>query len=488
LNVSKILVGNIKGPPGVGVGLEPSGDATGLTDPVNITNLLNLAGVATLQPGTFLVNGSSAFVLSSVGSALKGAGKGATKITIGSSFSASQFISITADRCSVSDLSIVGASSTVTSNPVVDAIHSSGVQGSHFENLFFQYINGWMIDPQGGSSRAAVDTFITNVTGRNCAAGVRLLGVTGSNFLGEYFVDNLQLQQMGASSGSRANLDAFLVQDVSDVVANNINIGTTSGTIGAAIHVNGACATIKMNNVDVGSQTAAGVTAAILIDSGTNGSPTDVSILNGGAEGGVAVCRVDAGNDIVLNGLRLHQGYTSGLVVNGGDVRAFACSMSSNNQSGGTGYDIDTSAMTGGQAKFIGCQTESAIGIATPGQVTNPVNTSNHAYYNDCFFVGTGTTPSNVFNGTPQRAVNCLGHNPRGQVTATSIGTSPFTPSAYQTPLNIIFTAINGMTDFAINGVSVGLPGVRVPYYIGVRQAVTVTYSGTPPTWLWFGL
>jgi hypothetical protein len=50
-----------------------------------------------------------------------------------------------------------------------------------------------------------------------------------------------------------------------------------------------------------------------------------------------------------------------------------------------------------------------------------------------------------------------------------------------------IFTAINGMTAFAIGGTSVPLPTVGVPYFVPVRESVTVTWSGTAPTWQWFG-
>jgi hypothetical protein len=162
--------------------------------------------------------------------------------------------------------------------------------------------------------------------------------------------------------------------------------------------------------------------------------------------------------------------------------------MNSNNQSGGTGYDIDCSGMTSGNFRAIACQCETAIGSSTAGEVPNTVNASSHGYFFNCFFTGTGTAASNVFNGTHQRVVDCVGYNPRGQVTAPAVGTSPYTPGTYQTNLMVVFTAINGMTQFAIGGVAVPLPAVGVPYPIGVRESMTVTWATTAPTWLWFGL
>ena len=413
---------------------------------------------------------------------------GLTTLSIGASFAGSSAIFAMTDSVEVRDLTIAGANSTTASNPACNAITVSGAGHVKIQDVFFKNINGYCLAVTGTPSKTCVDFMASRLIGRNCAAGVHALGVLGTSFLGEYFFTDLQFQQMGVTTGANANLDAMLIEDVSDVLVQGVNIGTAAGTTGAAIHVKGACSTVKLTNVDVGANTAAGVAAAILIDSGTNGSPSDVSIINGGAEGGVAVCRIDAGNDIVLTNLRLHQAYTSGLVVNGGDVKAMACSMSSNNQNGGTGYDIDCSGMSSGNFRAIACQTESAIGTSTSGQVPNSVSTSTHAYFLNCIFQATGSAPSNVFTGTPQQIVNCVGYNPRGQVTPPGIGTSPFTPGGFQTPLMVIFTAINGMTQFAVGGVAVPLPAVGVPYPIGVRQSMTITWSGSVPTWLWFGL
>ena len=457
-------------------------DPTGVADSTAAINAASAAGVAILPPGTFLLNSSTPLT-----GPVRGAGIGLTFLKIGASFTGAAAISVTADAVEVADLGIIGASGTTTSNPVCNGIEVTGAGRVKVRDIWFKNINGWCFEAAATASKTCVDMMVARLIGRNCAGGIHDLGVTGTSFLGEHFFTDLQFQQMGVTTGGSANLDILLIEDVTDVLVQGINAGTAASATGCAIHVKGACSTVKLTNVDVGANQAAGVAAAIFIESGANGTPSDVTVINGGAEGGNAVCRVDAGNDLVLTNLRMHQGYTAGLDINGGDVRVMACSFASNNQAGGTGYDIDTSGMSSGNARFITSQTETALGSGA-GLVTNPVNTSTHAYFIGCFFVGTGTAPSNVFNGTPQQVQSSVGYNPRGQVTAATITASPFTPGTYQTPLMVIFTAINGMTQFAIGGVAVPLPAVGVPYPIGVRQSMTITWATTAPTWAWFGL
>jgi hypothetical protein len=470
-------------------GADPTGVADSTAAISNALAAVPSGGQTVYLPaGTYLLNGASALTLSVAGTRLTGAGPG-TVIKIGASFSAAEAVNITADACVVSDLSIVGASTTVTSNPVADAIQLVGQQRCRIRDVFFQYVNGWAIDAQGSASRGSLDLMIRGIVARNCAAGIHCLGVTGSSFLGEYFLTDLQMQQMGATTGGSANLDALLIEDISDVLVQGVNIGTASGTTAGAIHVKGACATVKLTNVDVGTNTAATVAPAIFVESGTNGTPGDVTIINGGAEGGVATCRVDAGTDIVLTNFRVHQAYNSGLVINGGEVLVIGCSMAANNQSGGTGYDIDCSAMTTGNARFVACRTESSLGTATPGQVTNPVAASSHGYFDNCYFIASNNAPSTVFAvGTPQRIKNCVGYNPRGSITAPTIGASPFTSNTSQQDVLIIFTAVNTLTAFKIGGTATSvLPVNGQAYFVPARSSLELDYSGAAPTWQWYG-
>lgn len=446
-------------------------------------------GLVLIPPGTYVFNGSAS-IIPAAGTSFIGCGTGVTILKIGASFSAAQLFNVTNDSCTISGMSIVGNSSTVTSNPVADAIQITGSQRDSMHDLFFQYINGWAIDAAGSASRGSLDLMIRSIVARNCAAGIHCLGDTGSSFLGEYFLTDIQIQQQGVTSGGSANLDALFVEDCSDVLIQGVNIGTASSTTGCAIHVKGASSTVKMTNVDVGANQAAGVPAAIFVESGANGTPGDVSIINGGAEGGNAVLRVDAGTDLVFTNFRVHQAYTSGIVVNGGEVEFLACSMAANNQSGGTGYDIDISAMTTGNARFIACRTESTLGTSTAGLVTNPVAASSHGYFDNCYFIASNNAPSTVFaaGGTPQRIKNCVGYNPRGSITAPTITASPFSSNTSQQDVLIIFTAVNTLTAFKMGGTSTSvLPVNGQAYFVPARSSLELDYSGAAPTWQWYG-
>ena len=159
---------------------------------------------------------------------------------------------------------------------------------------------------------------------------------------------------------------------------------------------------------------------------------------------------------------------------------AIGCSLAANNQNGGTAYDINCSGMTGGNFRAVACRLETAIGTRTAGEVPNSVNASTHAYFKSCFFIATGSSPSNVFTGTPQQVTECVGYNPRGTVTAPSVGTSPYTPSRYQTPLMVVFTAINGMTPFEIGASSIGYPVVTVAAGLNGGEISTIaSWGGT---------
>ena len=87
-------------------------------------------GNVLVPPGTYLLNSSAAVALSVAGTIFVGSGKGVTIVKIGGSLSASEAFAITANFCGLRDMSIVGASSTVTSNPAANAIEVTGSPSS----------------------------------------------------------------------------------------------------------------------------------------------------------------------------------------------------------------------------------------------------------------------------------------------------------------------------------------------------------------------
>jgi len=254
--------------------------------------------------------------------------------------------------------------------------------------------------------------------------------------------------------------------------------GTTAG---AAVHVKGNCALAAFTNADVG-----GGADVILIEDSANGSPNGVTFNGGGAQDATAGAGVHitgaAGNVVFSGGFTFNGNALDGANVAGtGTGTQFSnCLFKNNNTSAGTAYDLNIT-----QAQFVyvkDCRIDSVSGT-----VTNPVSDTGHkGVFSGCAFDG-GYTPSAVFNGSPQLIRDCRGYNPRGPSTAPTIGASPFTPSASAGDVSIIFTAINGMTAFAIGGTSIGvIPPVGAAYRIPARQSVTVTWATTAPTWLWF--
>jgi hypothetical protein len=384
---------NVKQSPYNATGNGATDDTAAIQNAINA--LSSTGGVVYLPAGTYLLNGTSALSLASAGVRLLGDGTVTSVIKIGSSFTAPEAIAITADSCRVSDLSIVGASSTIASNPACNAVEITGSQRIKIYDIFAQYINGWVIESVGSASRGNLDTMFRGIVGRNCAGGVHTKGVSGSSFQGEQFLTDIQLQQIGTATGGNANLDGLLVEDCSDVLAQGVNIGIATGSTGGAIHIKGACATVAVTNSDAGANAAAGGAPSIHIESSTNGSPSGVTINGGSSEGGSVAIQVDAGSDITLNGIRGHQAYTDGLQINGSsaEVLAIGCSLAANNQSGGTGYDINSSSMSGGNFRAVACRTESTIGSATAGDVTNPVATTTHSYFLNCFFIASNKIP-----------------------------------------------------------------------------------------------
>jgi hypothetical protein len=443
-------------------------------------------GVVYLPAGTYLLNGSAGLSLATSGVKLVGDGTAITVIKIGSSFSAAQAIAITADSCRVSDLSILGVSSTVTSNPICNGIEITGSQHVKVHDIFAQYINGWAIESVGGSARGNLDSMYRGIIARNCAGGMHFKGVTGSSYAGEQFATDIQLQNIGAASGANANLDAYLIEDCQDILTQGINAGAAGGTqTGSTIHIKGACSACYFTNIDVGMITVGTASPTILIESSTNGIPS-CAFDNGVVEAGNYGISVTAGTDVVFGRLQVKLNNLHGVSLTGGTrIYLQGCSFSSNNQSNGTAYDIYAALSTFG---FV----ENSI-LASPvgsgaGNVTAPVNDSTQKLYIfSTAFLGTNTTPSNVFasGGTPQIVRSSPGYNPRGAITAPTIGASPYTASTSQNDVTIVFTAINGMTAFEIGGTSVGTPTTGQAYHIPARLNVEIIWATTVPTWIW---
>jgi hypothetical protein len=470
------------------------GAAVGASNVTPVFNAVPGGARIRVPGGTYQLNDSSSVNVNAASTVFEGDGRGPSVVKLGSSFSAAQAFAITAALCGIRDLSIVGANSTTTSNPVAKGVQATAAQRLSLRDLFFQYINGYAIDLLATSTFNA-DAMIGRIVARNCAGGLHLKGVTGSSFLGENFLSEIQLQQMGVSSGASANLDAILVEDSQDMQFQSVNIGMVAGT-GSAFHIKGPCSSVMMSNPDLGMATTGA--PCVFIEADANGVPSGISFVGGVIQNGLNALKITAGVDIKFIGVTFKGSTGSNVVITGGtaggqcdNIRFFGCTFKTGGQGGGTCYDIDLNGMVTGWAYFQNCSFESAIGSGA-GFITNPVNDTGHrGIFESCSFRGLNNTPSTVFSsgGTPQIIRNSTGYSPRGNITAPTITTGVFTTTTSQHDVMIIFTSIGGMTAFKIGSTSVGvLPVAGVPYYLGARTSLEVDSATTAPTWQWFAL
>jgi hypothetical protein len=389
-------------------------DPTGTADSTAAINAALAAvpaggGAVYVPAGTYLVNTATALAMTAAGTVLRGDGPMATIIRVGSSFTGAQVLGITADSCEVRDIGFAGASSTVTSNPARNAVElGPGVQHCRLSNLWFQYVNAWCIESVGGASRANLDTMIDRVVCRNCAAGIHVQGVSGSGFSAEHFLSGIQMQQMGASTGTSANLPALELQDCQDTLVLNLNIGVAAGT-GSAITIIGAVSTALFGNVDV----AGGTNTVTIADSGGN-SPGSVFFSCGTIQQstlGPGLSVTGGAQDIECDHVYFHRCSAAGIQVSNTGLAPCMltdCRWNANNQAAGaTQYDADFSTAT--TAWMVrGGLFSSAVGTLTAGKVSAPVNDPGQvATFLGTNFNGTGTLTSNVGTG-PLVLYDCI--------------------------------------------------------------------------------
>lgn len=461
-------------------------DPTGAIDSAAAINegLQNGLGIL---PGVFMIN--SPVFLNQAGMRLTGFGAGMSGLVAGPSYSGGPMVQVTADSCVIDHLSLAGASGTVASNPAVNGIQITGAQHTRVRNIYGSLLNGYLIESLGATATGNLDTMITDVIGRQCAGGIHLQGVSGSSFAGEHFLSGIQLQRIGGGSGSIH--DAMLLEDIGDVIVQNYNGSVLGGSAaGITCHVKGACFACFFTNTDIGMITRGTVSPTLLVESGTNGSPSGLGWTGGIMQAGNVGVEVDAGIDIGFHSIKIKNNTTDNVLLTGGDQVVFDadCNFATGNQAGGaSANDVHITSSTG-FFHFIGDYFASPVNATpTAGSVTNPVNDVNHrGFFEKCHFAGSGNTPSTVFSGTAQIVRDCAGYSPRGSITAPTITTGTFSSNTSQHDVTIIFLTIGGMTAFKIGGTAVGvLPVAGFPYHVPARQTLEVDSATTAPTWQW---
>jgi hypothetical protein len=399
------------------------------------------------------------------------------------SFSGAEMIYVTAQYCGIRDMAIYGGPNTSSAtNPAVTAgIECAGVRYNSFRALQMYYINGWAIETASSATIPCVGTIIESIHVEHCAKGLHILGNSATNFVGQQFIVNFHPEVID-------NGDGLLLEDVNDVEVVNMNGAVAGGAVtGSMIRLHGQNASHFFSNIDLGSIVTTTVSPIIMSETGVNGNPTNITMVGGVAQGGLTNVVVNAGTDIFFSNMKFKQAGTDGVQVpgTGATVTFDRCSFAANNQSNaGTAYDINI-GQSSGAVYVTNCSVETGIGSGV-GLVTHCVNDTSHTgYFFNTVFTGSGVSPSTVFAGSPQLIRSCPGYNPRGSITPPTITASPYTVSTSQNDVNICFTAINGMTAFKINTVSIGLPALGMVYHVTARVTVEIDWATTAPTWVW---
>jgi hypothetical protein len=476
--------------------IQPSGDSSGMTDAAAVHRLASLPGrTVALGPGTFHLGGVSL----APGTTVRGAGPGATIVTVPPGFAGSSMFSLHSDGYAcVCDMSIVGARSAITSNPASDAIALNGGRYCRIDNVFFQYINGWCVNSVGTANRAGYATMLTRLSGLNNAGGVHVQGVPGRNWGAQHFLANLNFQQTGVATGPAANRDCVLLEDVYDITGTNFNLSVSHVSTGSAVHIKGRCATVYLEGMDCGTYpNGAGINYVWLIEDSANGSPADISVVNAvGQQGyyGLRITGAARGLDFVrfnaTNNLR------HGISVEGTGTNinftGLRCSWNGQDKNGDS-HDINWSSV-----KSTGTLRNVTLNspLASPGTagVANPASfvPGNKAIAEQWVCSGRSTTANNVFPAgaqAPSIVRNVHPWNPRGgQNVAVPASGTPAGRSASDRWYYITAAASGtSVTVTGANPMTLDIPvGGTVPVFVPAGQSITPVYR-IAPDWTVYG-
>lgn len=374
-----------------------------------VTSLGGNGGTVYFPPGTYRLNNSNPITLPA-NTSLVGASPEASTILIGSSNTAGAAVNVTGDYAQVSNLTIRGTSSTVSSNPTAFGVQSVNNQFLKIENVIFRFVNSYAVKAWGDT----VDTstggttlhggVIINSSIVSCAGGVYLKTTNGGS-ISSVWPANFQIiglftRFLGLNAGSSPNLDGIRIEDCGDVLVQNCFawMNASTGGTGSAFHVNGNCAAIFVQNLDaLGPTTGA---ANVLLDSNANGDPQNVQI-NGGViqQGTIGLSVSGASNQVRVRGVRILNNQTHNVQVDstGFGIYLDECLLSLGGQGAtGTNYDVN---WTGSAEGFItDCRFGSNIVSTGTAGVQGVINlTTATLRVDNVNFTGTGTSGTNIF-------------------------------------------------------------------------------------------
>jgi hypothetical protein len=209
-------------------GLAPSGDQSGATDTAAIQALLNLAGKATLQPGTFYV---TALQWTASNNLIEGAGWATQLLFNGQVTSALFSVSGTANLSGIvmRDLEIYQTSSSGGGT----AVDLSYLQNSKFQNIRIEASGS--AGPQYGFNLGGASTYynliedcrvhVTQPGGTGGAVGVNIHSGSNSNI-----IRNVRIVGDTGTTGLYCNANGIIAERIDMESAGNIGIHADAGS------------------------------------------------------------------------------------------------------------------------------------------------------------------------------------------------------------------------------------------------------------------
>jgi hypothetical protein len=299
-------------------------------------------------------------------------------------------------------------------------------------------------------------------------------------------ITNIYMQQISLG-------DVILIEDSYDVQISQVNSAITGSASSNAsnLRIHGACASIFAANLDVGSfPTIPAATAAITIESGTNGTPENIHIYNGIVQACLVGFLISAGTHIYVTDFKIQTMATHGITItSGSSIQIKSCIFSLNGQTAGTNYEINcqsnSSPIWFSQNDFNTPKGTSSAQVSAVGQHGS---FSNGAEWIDNNFGGTGFTASTIFATTPKYAFRNRNYNPFGSQTVTVPASGSATSGApYDRYFTITASASGSCSVVVSNGATVTIPtSGMTTLFVPPGATVTPTYTNAP-TWTVYG-
>lgn len=458
----------------------------------NDTSAINLAiaaansasgGIVYFPAGTYIV--ASPLTTPVSYTVIKGIGMGSI-IKLSSSWSGSQVFNLTNSNVTITGLTFIGGPNiTASPNPAANMIQLTAAQYCTISDIDSYYCNGYIIQAAGNATRGVQGLVINNIRGNKNGYGIHTLGHSASTYAIQAMISNIYMQQVSLG-------DVLLIEDSYDVQITSVNSAVVGSVASNAsdLHIKGECASIFASSLDVGVYPSQpGLTPCILIEAGSNGTPSNIHINNGIVQEGSVGFSI-AGTQIFISDFKIQYMGTHGVQIQSGSSGIIIknCIFSLNGQTAGTNYEVDILSTVA--QIWISQNDFNTPRGSSSGQVTavgHHSSSSNGAKWEDNNFGGTGFTASQIFSTSPKYAFHNRNYNPFGSqsvaVPATTVATSG-------SPFERFFTITAGATSCTIdvtNASTVTIPANAVlTLFVPPGATVTPTYTNAP-TWVVFG-